>query len=173
MLACPPLMDFFAWLESTRISTWINQSSSVFFAYPGILLVHTFGMTLLVGINVAVGLRLLGFAPKVPVLELQRLFPLMWVGLILSSVSGVLLLIAKATSMIANPAFSVEMLAIVLAVWVFFAMRSRIFRDPLLDKKPITTNGRVLAFLSLALWFVALTAGRMMAYIGEAAQFGK
>ena len=166
-------MDFFIWLESTSLGTWINQSSSVFFAYPGILLVHTIGMTLLVGINVVIGLRLLGFAPKVPVLEMQRLFPLMWVGLFLSSVSGVLLLIAKATSMIANPAFFIKMLAIVFAVSVFFAMRSRIFRDPLLDKKPIATNGRVLAFLSLALWLAALTAGRMMAYIGEAAQFGK
>ena len=166
-------MDFFVWLESTSLSTWINQSSSVFFAYPGILLVHTIGMTLLVGINVAIGLRLLGFAPIVPVLEMQQLFPLMWAGLFLSSVSGVLLLIAKATSMIVNPAFSIKMLAIVLAVWVFFAMRSRIFRDPLLDKKPVAANGRVLALLSLALWLLALTAGRMMAYVGEAAQFGK
>jgi hypothetical protein len=166
-------MDFFVWLEGTSIGTWINQSASIFFGYPGVLLVHTIGMTLLVGIHVAIGLRILGFAPQVPVLEMRKLLPLMWTGLVLSAVSGVLLLIAKATTMIANSAFFIKMLAIVLAVWVFFAMRTKIFGDPLLDEKPMEMNGKVLAFLSLALWLVALTAGRLMAYIGEAAQYGR
>src|SRR5262245_19837126 len=136
MLACPPPMDFFTWLESTSISTWINQSSSTFLGYPGILLVHTIGMTLLVGIIVAIGLRVLGFAPKVPILEMQRLLPLMWLGLILSAVSGTLLLIAKATSLIANPAFLIKITAIVFAVIVFFRMRNKIFRNPLHDMRP-------------------------------------
>ena len=166
-------MDFFIWLESSSVGTWINTSSSTFLAYPGILLVHTLGMTLLVGVNVVIGLRILGFAPGVPVMETQRLFPIMWTGLVLSTASGALLLIAKATTMIVNPAFYIKMLAIVLAVSTFFVMRAKVFRDPLLDKRPIQMNGKVLAFMSLTLWFLAITAGRMMAYIGEAAQFGQ
>jgi len=165
-------MDFFVWLESSTVGAWINQSSSIFFAYPGILLVHTLGMTLLAGASVVIGLRILGFAPQVPVVEMRKLFPLVWTGLVLSSASGTLLLIAKATTMIVNPAFYIKMLAIVLAVAAFFGIRAKVFRDPLLDERPIQMNGRILAFLSIALWLVAITAGRMMAYVGEAAHFG-
>jgi hypothetical protein len=166
-------MDFFVWLESSRVGSYINQSSSIFFGYPGVLLVHTIGMTFLVGVNVVIGLRIIGFAPEVPVIEMRRLFPLMWAGLVLSAMSGALLLTAKATTMIANPAFYIKMLAIVLALSTFFVMRAKVFRDPLLDKRPIQMNGRLLAFMSLFLWFAAITAGRMMAYVGEAAAFGK
>ena len=165
-------MDFLVWLENSGLGAWVNQSSSIFLGYPGVLLVHTLGMTLLVGTNVIVGLRLLGFAPQVSVAETRRLFPIMWTGLVLSAISGVLLLIAKATTMMVNPAFFIKMLAIVLAVSIFFPMRNKVFRDPLLDKRPIQTNGKVLAAMSLTLWLTAITAGRMMAYVGEAAHFG-
>ncbi len=158
-------MDFFVWLETSTVGAWINQSSSVFFAYPGILLIHTLGLTLLVGSNVVIGLRILGFAPEVPVIELRKLFPLMWTGLVLSVTSGTLLLTAKATTMIVNPAFFIKMLAIIVAVAVLLRMRSKIFGDP-------QANGRVLAVISLVLWLVAITSGRMMAYVGEAAHFG-
>ena len=165
-------MDFFIWLETSTVGAWINQSSSVFFAYPGVLLVHTLGLTLLVGTNVVIGLRILGFAPQVPVMEMRKLFPLMWAGMVLSVASGLLLLTAKATTMIVNPAFFIKMLAVILAVTAVVRIKSKVFADPLLDKRSIPLNGKVLAFMSLALWIVAITAGRMMAYVGEAAHFG-
>ena len=147
-------MSFLTWLEASNVSMWINQSDSVF-AYPAILLVHTIGLTLLVGINLAVNLRILGFAPQVPVLEMQKLSPVMWTGLVLSILSGALLLTAKATTMGVNPAFYVKMVSIALAVLVVFAPRTRLF-----------------AAISIALWLTAITSGRVMAYVGEAAQFG-
>ena len=162
-------MDFLLGIEQSGIGNWVNQSSS---GYPAILLIHTIGMTLLAGTSVVIGLRILGFAPQVPVAELRRLFPLVWTGLILSALSGTLLLIAKATTMIINPAFYIKMLAIALAVSILFAIISKVFRDPLLDKGPIPINGKVLAAASITLWFIAITAGRMMAYVGEAEHFG-
>jgi hypothetical protein len=164
-------MTFFVWLEHTGLSNWINQSPSVF-AYPSILLLHTIGMALLVGINVAIDLRLLGFAPQIPVAEMQKLFPVMWLGLACSAVSGVLLLSAKASRMVVNPAFYVKMGSIALAIAAFFAIRARVFRDPLLEKRPMQSYGKALALVSLTLWTAAITAGRIMAYVGEAAQFG-
>ena len=163
-------MAFLSWLEHTGISTWVNQSNTIF-AYPTILLLHTFGLTLLVAINLAIDLRLLGFAPQIPVTELRRLFPVMWTGLACSTITGVLLLAAKATTMMVNPAFYVKMICIALAIGVFFAIRANVFGDPLLDKRPVQTNGRFLAMASIALWLAAITAGRVMAYVGEAAEF--
>ena len=149
-------MAFLTWLESSAVSTWVNQSESVF-AYPAVLLVHTFGLTLLVGVSLAVNLRSSGFAPQVPLPELRKLYPLMWTGLALSAGSGALLLTAKATTMGVNPAFYVKMACIAVAVGLVFGVRQQ---------------NRAVAVLSILLWFGAITAGRFMAYLGEAAQFG-
>ena len=164
-------MDFFMWLEQTSVATWVNQSDSVF-AYPSILLLHTLGLTLLVGINIAIDLRILGFGNRIPVSPLQKFFPLMWCGLAVNASSGVLLLAAKATTMIANPAFYIKIVSIVLSVVNIFAIRRTVFRDPLLDQRPIQMTGKFLALTSIFLWLAAITAGRLMAYVGEAAQFG-
>jgi hypothetical protein len=163
-------MEFFAWLEQSAIGTWVNQSESVL-AYPTVLLFHTLGLTLLVGLNLMIGLRILGFAQQIPMAELEKVFPLIWIGFALSAVSGILLLTAKATQFFFNPAFYVKMIAIAVAVVVFFAMRATLFRDPQLDKQPPQPNARLLGAASIALWLVALTAGRVMAYVGEAAEF--
>lgn len=164
-------MDFFIWLEQSGLGVWINQSDSIF-AYPSILLLHTVGLTLLVGLNIVIDLRILGFAPQIPVAPMQKFFPLMWTGLAINTATGLLLLTAKATTMIINPAFYVKIASIALAVGTFFAIKSSVFGDPLLESKPIQTNGKMLAFVSIILWLCAITAGRMMAYVGEAAQFG-
>ena len=149
-------MSFLTWLEASPVSTWVNQSDSVF-AYPMVLFIHTVGLTLLVGINLAVNLRTVGFAPQIPAGGLQKLYPVMWTGLALSIVSGALLLAAKATTMGVNPAFYVKMACVVAAVAIVFGVGAR---------------NKALAVLSIVLWFGAITAGRFMAYIGEAAQFG-
>jgi hypothetical protein len=149
-------MAFLTWLEASPVSTWVNQSDSVF-AYPMVLFIHTVGLTLLVGINLAVNLRTVGFAPQIPAGGLQKLYPVMWTGLALSVVSGALLLAAKATTMGVNPAFYVKMACVAAAVAIVFGVGAR---------------NKALAVVSIVLWFGAITAGRFMAYVGEAAQFG-
>ncbi len=149
-------MAFLTWLEASPVSTWVNASDSLF-AYPMVLFIHTIGLTLLVGINLAVNLRTVGFAPQIPAGDLQKLYPVMWTGLGLSVLSGALLLTAKATTMGVNPAFWVKMACIAAAVAIVFGVGAR---------------NKALAVVSIVLWFGAITAGRFMAYIGEAAQFG-
>ena len=163
-------MNFLMWLEQTGISTWVNTSDSVF-AFPTVLLIHTFGLTLLAGLNIWIGMRLLGLAPDIPASELKKFFPLIWIGLALSVLSGVLLFVAKATRMGVNPAFYIKMVAIVGALALFFRMKQQLFDDPQLDQKPLDPNARLLAGMSITLWLVAITAGRWMAYVGEAAEF--
>jgi len=46
----------FAWIESTAFSVWMRESPSIF-SFPIILAVHTIGLGLLAGINVALDLR--------------------------------------------------------------------------------------------------------------------
>jgi hypothetical protein len=158
-------MDFFLWLEQTSFAVWIRESPSIL-AFPTILFMHTMGMGLLVGLNAAIDLRLLGFVPRVPLAPMLKLFPLMWIGFWVNAISGVLLVIADASRKFANPVFYVKLIFVALAVINMLVIRRQIFRDPALDKAPVALNGKRLAIISLILWAAAITAGRLMAYLG-------
>lgn len=156
-------MDFLTWIEETGLGTWIRESQSML-AFPGIIVFHAIGMGFLAGTNAAVDLRILGFAPDVPLSKMERFFPVMWFGLGVNTVSGVLLTIAYPIKAFTNPLFYVKLgcisAGLVLTMWI----RRRIVRDPALDFGRILTKGRVLAAVSLVLWAGAITSGRFLAY---------
>jgi hypothetical protein len=158
-------MDFLIRIEQTGFFTWVRESSSIW-AFPTILFVHTIGFGTLAGVNAGIDLRLLGFAPGIPLAPMERLFPVMKAGFWISFVTGTLLLLADASTKLLNPVFYVKIGLIILALINLRLLRTRIFADPLLDKKPLPSNARLLAFTSLVLWLGVTTAGRLMAYIG-------
>lgn len=158
-------MDFLLRLEQTGFCTWVRESTSLF-AFPGILLLHTIGMALVVGISAGIDLRILGIAPAVPMAPLEKFFPIFWIGFWINAVTGTILLAADATTKMANPDFYVKMVFVALAVINLQMLRKRIFRDPLVDKRPMTVNDKILAITSLFFWLGAITAGRLLAYVG-------
>jgi hypothetical protein len=157
-------MAFLAWLSGSAVGEWVSGST---WGYPSLLFAHTLGLGVLVGLNSAVGLRLLGFAPRIPVAAMQPLFPYMWAGFWLNAVSGSVLFIADAPKKAANPSFLVKLVLIALAVVVVRALKRHTFpANPSNPSSPdgVTSRGRMLAVMSLLLWAGAITAGRMMAY---------
>ena len=145
-------------IDQSSVAIWIRESG-VLYGYPLILFLHTLGLSTLVGLSSAINLRLLGFAPGIPLASLDRLFRLMWAGLALTAATGILLFVADATRHASNPAFLVKLVFVALAVTALALIWKRVFRSQ--------QSGRMLAAASLACWFGALTAGRMMAYIAE------
>ena len=158
-------MDFLLRLEQSGFSTWIRESSSLF-AFPGVLLLHTIGMGVVVGINAGIDLRILGIAPALPLAPMEKFLPILWVGFWVNAATGVVLVVADATTKLSNPDFYVKMVFIALAVINLRMLRNRVFRDPLIDKEPLSTNAKILAVTSLIFWLGAITAGRLMAYVG-------
>ena len=158
-------MEFFKWLEQTGFSIWIRESGSIW-AYPLVLTMHTCGMGVLVGFNWAVDLRLLGFAPKIPIMSLDRFFPVMYVGFWVNAITGIVLLVADASTKMTSWVFGVKMLFIVLAMIVLQRIRYRVFHDLGPDKVTPQAGGKLLASLSIAFWLLSITAGRLMAYLG-------
>ena len=77
--------------------------------YPAILTLHTIGLALLVGANIAVDLRLLGVARRGPLIALAPLFRVMWIGLALNTVSGILLFMADAVRKASQPIFLIKL----------------------------------------------------------------
>jgi len=138
-----------------------------------ILLLHTIGMGVVVGINAGIDLRILGVAPSLPLAPMERFFPLLWVAFWINAITGTILLVADATTKLTNPDFYVKMVFIALAVVNLQMLRSRVFRDPLIDKKPFTSNAKVLAITSMIFWLGAITSGRLLAYVGPVSGLSK
>ncbi len=161
-------MDFLLQLDQSAFGTWVTGSSSLF-AFPGILLLHTVGMAAVVGVVAGIDLKILGFAPALPLKQLAKFLPILWIGLTVNAVTGTMLLIADASTKLINPDFGVKMVFIALAVINLRMIQKKVLGDPDVDKGPLSTNAKVLAATSLFLWFGAITAGRLLAYVGPVA----
>ena len=147
-----------AHLEQSGVATWIHESG-LLYGYPLILFLHTLGLSTVVGLNVAIDLRLLGVASKVPLESLDKLFGVLWAGFALTAATGALLFVADATKHASNPAFFVKLVFVGGGVTTVALLRRRVFHGG--------ERGALIAAASLACWFVALSAGRLMAYVSE------
>jgi len=157
--------DFLVYLEQSNFSIWVRESGSLM-AFPGILLLHTYGMAVLVGIVVAIDLRILGFAPALPLAPIGKFLPLLWVAFWINAVTGTILLVADATTKLRNPDFFIKMGFILVAVIVQRRIQSRVFAPRQIGFGATTPNAKMLAVASLTCWLGAITAGRLLAYVG-------
>ena len=157
---------FFLWLEATALSTWVRESTSVF-AFPAILSAHAIGMGLAAGVNAAIAIRLLGFAPRVPPRELLRFALVMWIGVWLNTASGLLLLIGYPTKALTNPVFYLKLSLIAVGMWLYVLMTRQLLSDrrEIGPRVPVPgLKGRAYGAASLACWAGAVTTGRLLAY---------
>ena len=159
------MMDFLSKLEQSSFSQWVLSANTIW-AYPMILFMHTVGMALVAGISSAIDLRLLGFAPKMPIQPLERLYPFMWVGFAINLITGATLLIADATTKLTNADFYIKMAFVFSGVAILVILRNKVFRHPKVDEAPVSSVVKRLAFLSLVCWVGAVTCGRLLAYVG-------
>jgi hypothetical protein len=156
-------MEFLTWVEQLPFSTWVRESGSIY-GYSLILTLHTLGLAMLMGMSFALDLRLLGFGSGTPVAPYERFYPFLWLGFWINAISGVMLLMADATTKMINPVFYVKMALIGLAVWNVSIIHRRMFRGA-----GLPSNAKALAWTSIVLWIGATTAGRLMAYLGPVA----
>jgi len=75
----------------------------------------------------------------------------------------------RPTTKLRTPDFYVKMALVFAGLFVLIRMRRQIFQNPQLDKVPMSGNAKMLAWASMACWFGAITAGRLLAYVGPAA----
>jgi hypothetical protein len=158
-------MTFFTWLEQSGFSTWIKESTSI---WPYDLLClssHSIGMAILVGVSSAVALRIIGFAPQLPLAPMAGFFPVMYAGFWINVLSGAGLFIAYPVKAVTNPIFYVKMAGVVLAVLCIRRIRREVFVDPVrVEIRRGAANPKMLAGGLLFIWLGTITAGRLMAY---------
>jgi hypothetical protein len=156
-------MEILQWLEGTAIATFIRESSS-YLGFPTFLFLHTLGLSIVVGANSLVAIRVLGVASSIPLKPLVRLFPFMWAGFILTVISGFGLGIAAATTRLINPILLIKLVFIAIAAPIMRVMEKRVFRSPGELKGAEAQAGKAMAATLLVLWTVIMVAGRLIAY---------
>ena len=150
--------------EQHGLSKWLRESRSLVIGYYPILLLHTLGLSLVVGPNAAINLRLLGVAGDIPVAPLRRWFSLIWFGLVLNVTSGVLLVYVYPVKSLTNPVFYIKLALLGFAIWILLRIKTRVFDDSGLNEADMVARGRMLAVWSLLAWMSVLWAGRLLAY---------
>lgn len=158
-------MDFLLKIEQSGVSQWIRSSESIV-GYTGILLLHTIGMGIVVGISACIDLRILGFAPALRLNGLARFFPTLWFGFWLNALSGLILLAIDLTKKLGNPDFYVKMVFIAVAVVTVRMLKTHAFGGTAVEDGPASGKARVLAATSLICWLGAIVSGRLLAYLG-------
>ncbi len=139
--------------QSLRVSRW---------GYAAVSGVHIFGIALLVGAVVPLNLRLLGFWPKVPRIDLLPvLITMASIGFAIAALSGLLLFSVGAQDYAEIDFFQAKLVLIGLAI--VSAVTIHRGYGLLLQG---ASQGRLSlhAFVSLTCWVGALACGRLIAF---------
>jgi len=152
-------------IEGTAINQWVLATS---WLWPLMEILHFVGLTLLLGALLIVDLRLAGFLRQMNIGSTHRLLPWAIGGFGLNLVTGVLFFMGDPSRYAVNIGFQVKMLLILLAglnaLWFYVKLRPVMAGwDPYGDTPGVA---KVIAFLSLAIWFGVLLLGRLIPYIG-------
>jgi hypothetical protein len=150
-------------LQNADFAAWVR----VAWGYPFLLILHSLGFGLLVGILIVIDLRIIGFMPTIPLLPLKRLMTLVWGGFILNLITGAILFSADAVKFYHSPAFRIKISSILIGVALAAVMTSSVLKvgdkyDQQGAQMPLLP--KLLAGLSILVWLNGISFGRYMAY---------
>jgi hypothetical protein len=151
-------------IESTALGLAMRQST---WLYPAVETVHLIGLAILVGSIAVLDLRLLGFSRSLSVRRLAaHVLPWSIGGFALILPSGLMMFVAHANDLIANPVFALKVCLILAAGTNAAVFHAGVFRGAAawdVDAIPPLV-ARASAALSLALWLTVIACGRLLAY---------
>jgi hypothetical protein len=131
------------------------------------LFMHTLGMATMVGGATMISFALLGIWPKgAPIRPLIKLYPFMWAAFFINLFTGVSIFMKDANSYGRNTDFYVKLVFVAAGVYLMRVMQKSVMTDPQLDNGVVTSRAKTLAVVSILCWFLAIVAGRLIAYVG-------
>ncbi len=149
-------VEFCKWLESTPWGAYVRTTD---WAYPSIQLIHFSGLSLWLGTNIAVDLRLLGVGKhRQTAAQLSGgLFVWNWIGFCIVVTGGFLLFSATATTYVTNPAFRIKLgvLVPVALFWHLVVQQKTPVWGRAEDAQPA---GKLAGLVELLLWISVVTA---------------
>jgi hypothetical protein len=153
------LLPLFRWFDATTIGVIIRNSTYIF---PVVEVIHLFGITLLLGTITITDLRILGLGMRrqsINTVASELDAWTMWAGVV-AIVSGILLFLSEALKCYGNAAFPYKMWCLLGGVILFLA-----FRRKLNSSAASPIQFKIVAVLSLCLWYGVAIAGRAIAFV--------
>jgi hypothetical protein len=152
------------WLEGTRFAQWLLVST---IGWPVMLSAHAIGLAIVVGIVIALNLRMLGLYGTIPLTSLHELMQVAWVGVAINLVTGLALFTTQATTYVTSLPFLLKIGFVVLGCANLTIVQRTLRRDgPSWEANgAVPPLGRALAGSSLFFWVMAVVAGRLIAYV--------
>ncbi|MDP1858591.1 MAG: hypothetical protein Q8K82_07970 [Gemmatimonadaceae bacterium] len=154
------LLPFFEWCEGTGLGQLVRTSLWLF---PVIESVHLLGLSALGGTVLLVDLRMLGTGLTRQSLSsvAAAVHPWLVASVALLMLTGIPLFLSEAVKCFYNPSFWVKMATLPVALLYTFTVRRRVAMNPRRDTSSLT---RLVAAVSLLLWFTVAAAGRWIGY---------
>ena len=154
------------WIESSWFGHLAGKHGWVFGLAETM---HFMGLSMLLGAMAVLDLRMLRVLRRIPIAKLLDLIPLAIVGFAIQALTGSAMFAAHPGDYWSNLAFRAKMALIVVtglnALW-FWVFELEHVRE-LGPGREARVSARVVAGLSLGLWLVILTIGRLLAYLQE------
>jgi Family of unknown function (DUF6644) len=156
------LFPFFAWCEASGFGQAVKTSPWAFAVTES---VHLLALAAIGGAVLVLDMRLLGLGlrrQRIPDLA-RDVYPWQVGSLIVLLITGVILFMSEAVKCYYSTPFWVKMTSLALAMTFMFSVRRRVtFAEE--NARPAVY--RLVAFVSLALWFGVAAGGRWIGFSG-------
>jgi len=153
------------WIENSALAEIIRVSA---YGYPIMIMLHSLGLAIMVGLSVVLSLRVLGFFSLIPFSSLYKLLKIAWVGFIVNFLSGGMLFAANATGFIVDPVFLTKMAMVIIGAILVAIMQGTI-RTAIAAGNVQTAaqspNLKILAAFTIVAWTIGMITGRFIAYL--------
>jgi len=152
-------------LENTSLAIWVGES---IWGYPFMLGMHVVGLAVVAGIFMMLNFRIFGLGKGISFVAFLSLYRLAWVGLAVNALSGAALFSSQASIFVENVPFLIKITCIAVGVTIAFLIRRELAKNAASwDSGEAGAPGvvRLLAAVSVCCWLVAISAGRLIAYL--------
>jgi hypothetical protein len=128
--------------------------------------VHFLGMSLSIGVLLALNLRILGLMRQVPFAHVHQLLPWGMLGFGANLFTGMVFFIGTPGQYVSNPPFywKVALLMVAGANYLYLTVSSNVWAG---DQRGFSLVDKTMAVASIAAWLAILYAGRMLPYLGN------
>ncbi len=135
--------------------------------WPAAEAVHFLGLSLTLGVLLAVNLRILGVMRQVPFADVHRLLPWGMLGFGVNLVTGMFFFVGQPGQYVNNVPFywKVVFLMIAGANFLYLTVFKKMWAD---DAPESSLVDKTMAVSSIAAWLAVLYAGRMLPFLGNA-----
>ena len=154
-------------LENSPFSAWVRGESLWGWAF--VVTVHTLATAVVIGLIFVITLRLLGLFESIPYTSLKRLFPVLWVSLVLEFATGFVLWATKPTRYTADGAFLLKLLFVIVGIALTIYLNGTVKREAASWETTgaVSSDGAKFVAPTLLVWCVVLVFARLTAMLGS------